>query len=117
MKYPSYQTIKYYSKTIILIILNYGLRDAIKFVSDYRIIKNLIREKILLIVPKYKVDNPGASYKKYLDISYWLFESMRRFYFLGLHRGQKLRILDIVSVREQDIFLLFATIMDMKPRD
>ena len=88
--------ISHYSKGIIEIISYNGIWNLPKSLFDYRAIKRILNEKVAIIADKYRIDNPDISYHKYLDINYWLFENMRRFYALGLHEEKnKLEILDI----------------------
>lgn len=78
------------------IISRCGIAKLCTFLSDYSKLKRQLANVIAPIAVRHKVDNPGMSFQKYLDIDYWLFESMRRCYVLGLHNlGRKLMILDI----------------------
>ena len=72
-----------------------GVLNLPKFFYDYIVIKKLIDKKIEPL-QKYKKVNPGESYEKYLNLNYWVFETLLRVYNLGLNKGdRKLRILDI----------------------
>lgn len=85
-----------YSMGILEIISRCGIAKLYTFSSDYFTLKRQLASLIAPIAERHKVDNPGISFQKYLDIDYWLFETMRRCYLLGLHNpGRKLRILDI----------------------
>ncbi len=85
-----------YLKCIISLIPNCGICSLFPFLKNYFVIKKNIRGKLSLIRDKYKIENPSISYQKYLEINYWLFETLRRFYVLGLHKKhKKIKILDI----------------------
>jgi hypothetical protein len=85
-----------FAKRSIKIIASYGILDLVKFLAHYLILNIKLRKKLSLISIKHKIENPGISHQKFLNINYWLFENMRRFYKLGLQKKKKeLRILDL----------------------
>jgi hypothetical protein len=72
-----------------------GLQELPTFFKNYKIIKSDISQRIKHL-QKYKLENPGESYEKYLEINYWVFVTLLRFYELGLHNSKKSqKILDI----------------------
>jgi len=77
------------------ILIRYGIRDAFRFMSDYRTICGMIRSRIAGVIEKNRVSDPGIAFQKYLDVDLWVFEAMRRVYTLGLHHAAPQRILDI----------------------
>ncbi len=85
-----------YSKGIFEIKSKCGISQLYKFIVDFFTLKKRLGHDMSLIAGRYKVDNPGISFQKYLEIDYWLFENMRRCYVLGLHnKNRNLKILDI----------------------
>jgi SAM-dependent methyltransferase len=83
-------------KTFFTVLFNEGPDSAFRFRSDYRTIRKTLRKRLAGIVKKFSIDHPGEGYQKYLDIDRWLYESMRRFYFLGLNKTtEKKTILDL----------------------
>lgn len=90
------ENIRAYSMGICQILTRCGVKQLIRFLSDYSALKKQLTQDLAPIVKRYMVDSPGVSFQKYLDIDYWLFENMRRCYMLGLHTiGRKLKILDV----------------------
>lgn len=65
------------------------------FIRNLYFLKKEIGKKIEPL-QKFRKDNLGESYEKYLDIDYWIFETLLRCYTLGLPKSdKKLKILDI----------------------
>lgn len=90
------ENIRAYLKGLLEIKSRCGIAKLFSFISDYSRLKGQLANHIVSIAERYKVDNPGISFQKYLDTDYWLFECMRRCYVLGLHDpGRKLKILDV----------------------
>lgn len=72
-----------------------GVSNLHKILHEYFIIKKLINGKIKS-VQKYRIDNPGESFEKYLNLDIWVFETLLRCYRLGLHdKSKSLNILDL----------------------
>jgi SAM-dependent methyltransferase len=83
-------------KTFCTILLEEGPDSALRFVSDYHTLRKILRKRLATIIDKFSIAHPGDAYQKYLDIDRWLYESMRRFYFLGLKKSkEKKAILDL----------------------
>jgi SAM-dependent methyltransferase len=73
-----------------------GVAETFRFWSDYGKLKRDLARKLAPIAARHRIDSPGVSYQKYLEIDYWLFENLRRVFVLGLDRHpRKLKILDI----------------------
>ena len=88
--------IKTYLTGICEITTNHGVLFLFKFLIDFLKIRNEISKILLNISIKYKSDNPGESYEKYLDSNVWIFECLLRFYRLNLHKlKHKINILDL----------------------
>src|SRR5688572_16974200 len=82
--------------TFLRVLKSHGIKDSVKFVSDYNLIRKEVKKKLAATAQKFKVDNPGVAYQKYLDADLWVYESMRRVYMLGLHKDEnKKAILDL----------------------
>lgn len=78
------------------IISRCGITQLSTFLKDYFRLKSQLASLMAPIAERYKQDDPGISFQKYLEVDYWLFECMRRCFLLGLHNSsKKLRILDI----------------------
>jgi len=85
-----------YLKIIVVIISKCGIFCIFKYLTDYYIIRNAVKGKLSFIIKKYQIENPEISFYKYLDINYWVFENLHRFYILGLHKSnEKIKILDL----------------------
>lgn len=83
-------------KTFFTILFGGEFKSAFQFVSDYRILRRSIHNKLANIIEQHKVDDPGIAFQKFLDIDRWVYESMRRVYFLGLNNSKrKMTILDV----------------------
>jgi SAM-dependent methyltransferase len=61
------------------------------------IVKTIDREKFDKIHARYRVDNPGDTPAKYLDLPTWLDANLRRIRDLELDLGRRRRVLDIGS--------------------
>lgn len=77
------------------VVFRYGIRDSFRFIKDYCLIRKELEEKLSLIAERHSVSKPGNRYQKYLNINLWLYEHLKRFYKLGLHRTSSKKILDI----------------------
>lgn len=82
-------------KTWLKVLTENGFTDSRRFWADYQVLKTMVKKKIQPVIEKNRVDNPGVAYQKYLNVDYWVFESLRRVYALGLHRKSHLQILDV----------------------
>jgi hypothetical protein len=83
-------------KTFFTLLVSGQFKSAFRFVSDYRILRKQLDNRLSKIITKYKIDNPGIAFQKYLDIDRWLYESLKRVYFLGLNNPDiKKSILDL----------------------
>jgi len=83
-------------KTFLTILFSEDFKSASRFVSDYRFLRKNIEKRLANIKEKFNIDNPGIAFQKYLDIDRWLYESMKRVYFLGLNKSNnKKSILDL----------------------
>jgi hypothetical protein len=76
-------------KTFFIILMEEGFKAAVQFVSDYRILRKTLRKRLSNIIKEFAIDHPGIGYQKYLDIDRWLYDSMRRYYFLDLNKGSR----------------------------
>jgi SAM-dependent methyltransferase len=66
-----------------------------KFIINYIVLKKDINKRIEPL-KKFSVENPGQSYQKYLNVDYWVFETLLRCYVLGIDKSKKkMKILDI----------------------
>lgn len=75
---------------------SHGFMCLLKFLTDFRKIRKEISKILFPISSKYKLENPGESYQKYLDFDLWIYECMLRFYRLNLHNlSHKINILDL----------------------
>lgn len=72
-----------------------GLKQGIRFYSDYYKVSAAIRRTIQSIIEKYRTDDPGIGFRKYLDVDNWALESMRRVYQLRLNSAAPQKILDL----------------------
>ncbi len=87
------------SKKTLKIGATHGLRRAIRFLAAYQHLRTELNEKLDATIRRFRVDNPGAAYQKYLDIDYWLLSALESVYRLGLHtsrRGQGDCVLTVV---------------------
>lgn len=90
------RNIRTYLKGLYEVFGSCGIKQLYTFIIDYALLTKQIENHIKPISDKHKVDNPGISFQKYLEIDFWLFENMRRCYLLGLHNlTKKLTILDL----------------------
>jgi hypothetical protein len=73
-----------------------GILLLFTFLTDFLKIRNKISKTISCISRKYKSEDPGESYKKYLDSDLWIYECLLRFYRLNLHKlSREINILDL----------------------
>ena len=83
-------------KSFFSILFTRGFKSASRFVSDFRRLRKGIRARLANVIERYKIDNPGIAFQKYLDIDRWVYESQKRVYFLGLdNTNSKKCILDL----------------------
>ncbi len=88
-------TFKYFLKNSFHIIFTYGPFDALSFFVNYFKYRKEINLKIALVKSDFEINNPGESFNKYLDTSYWIFENLKRIYHLNLHKKNSQLILDL----------------------
>lgn len=83
-------------KTFFTILFTGHFKSALQFVLDYRILRRSIKKRLANIIEQHKVDDPGIAFQKFLDTDRWVYENMRRVYFLGLNKANnKMIILDV----------------------
>jgi hypothetical protein len=86
----------FFPRTYLTILATRGIKPSFTFIADFIHLKKDIGKKISAISKQYKIDNPGVAYQKYLDVDFWVYESLRRVYLLGLNKKtSSKKILDL----------------------
>lgn len=80
---------------VLQVLFRQNIKSAYQFLRDYFILRDTLKDKLAAVIDEYRIANPGIHYQKYLDVDFWVFEALRRVYFLELNRSASKKILDL----------------------